>query len=130
MTIRRNTSRTFHRRLYAGQMEKLKILKRNDDQQQGTVVALVMYQCRRSDVMKTGEPLQNDMSADHRTVWHIPRIEMDRLGINYFNAADRFVQLKEGREKGWTWMLESDTIIDVKAFGEQLDLACKRTDPA
>ena len=128
MVLKRNTTRTFHRRLYAGEMEKVKILKRNDDQQQGTVRALICYQARRSAIIKTGETYQGDMIGDHTTVWHIPFVEMQRLGINYFNPADRIVQL-EGREKGNTWMPEATTVIDVKLFGNHIDLACKRCDP-
>src|SRR5438552_1028660 len=108
--MNRNNTRTFHRHLYAGMLESVRLLKRDDDQKQGTVRAIILFECRRSRIIKTGEPVQGDMSENHHTVWHIPRVELDRVGVAYLNAADRIVQL-EGAEKGFTWQLESDNGI-------------------
>lgn len=125
MGLNRNNCKTFHRTLYSGMLESVTLLKRNDDQQQGTVKAIILYQCRRSKINKSGEPIAGDMSSDHRTVWHIPICEMERTGINHINAADRIVQ-REGSEKGRTWQPEADTMIDVKLFGDHTCIACKR----
>ena len=124
MPLNRLTTRTFHRVLYATELEKITMLKRNDDQQQGTVRSLVLFQCRRSRLFKTGEPYQGDMSSSHRIVWHIPRIELDRAGVNYINALDRIIDYK-----GWWWQPESTTTITVKLFLNHLCIDCLRVDP-
>jgi hypothetical protein len=79
-------------------------------------------------IFKTGETIQGDMSADHRTTWHIPRIELDRIGIAYLNAADRIRQ-DFGNEKGSYWMPDAETRISVKLGSVEIDLDCTRVDP-
>lgn len=128
MPLRRNNTRRFSRKTYAGITEKVRILKRNDNQQQGTVTTYILFRCRRSQIAKTGETIQGDMVSDHTTVWHIPRTELERVGINYLNPLDRIEQL-QGREAGWWWQPEATTVIDVKLFGNEIDLACLRVDP-
>ena len=128
MPLRRENCRTFHRALYAGQMEKIQLLKRDDDQRQGVVRSEIMYNCRRSAIERTGEMIQADNQVNHRTVWHIPRIELERVKVNHLNPADRIVQL-EGREKGWTWQPEASTLIQEKLFGNYITMVCLRTDP-
>lgn len=124
------TTRNFHRTLYggAGYLESVSLLKRDDDQQQGTVAAHTLYECRRSSITKTGEPIQHDMAEEHRTVWHIPRTELDRVGVNYIGVLDRIVQL-EGVEAGSVWQPESDTLIEIKLFANHVHFIAKRTDP-
>jgi len=80
--------------------------------------------CRRSLITKTGEPIQNGMLSEHRTVWHIPRIVLDQVGVRYLNPADRIVD-KEGRY----WQPESTTVITEKLFSLHIDLECLRIDP-
>ena len=83
-------------------------------------------------VFKTGETILGDMLADHHCVWHIPRTELDRVGIRYLNPLDRIEQLEDGaaREKGWTWQVESDTAgYTLKLFGNHYCCACKKVDP-
>ncbi len=121
--MRRDNTREFHRRLYAGMLEALDILKRNDDQQQGTVRRIRIFECRRSVITKTGEMLAGDMQSDHRCTWHIPRIELDRVGINHLNPADRLVQV-EGPETGSVWQPEAPTLITLKMFGNHVCLDC------
>ena len=128
MPLRRNNQRSFTRKLFAGQLEKIRFHKRKDDLKQGTVTAYILYGVRRSMVTKTGEPIQGDMVAEHTCVWHIPRRELDRVGIHYINSADYIQQLQDP-EKDWWWQPESDTNIEVKLFGLELDLFCKRVDP-
>ena len=126
MPIDRFNTRSFHRRLYAGAgyLETVTLLKRKDDQQEGTVTAYTMHQCRRSRIQKQGEPLQGDMSADHRTVWHIPRTELDRIGIAYLNVLDRIVDKKQRY-----WQPESPDRLDIALFENQLHIQCVRVDP-
>ena len=128
MPLRRNNTRRFTRKTFAGQTEKVRILKRGDDQAQGTVTSFILYRCRRSQIMKTGETIQGDMVSDHECVWHIPRTEMERVGINHLNSLDRIQQL-QGREKDFWWQPEATTPIDVKMFANEIDLHCLRVDP-
>ena len=128
MPLRRNNTRGFTRLTFAGQLERIRIHKRGDDQQQGTVTTFILYQCRRSFITKGGETLQADMVTDHSCVWHIPRRELDRVGIQYLNPLDRIEQLV-GRESGWWWQPEATTNIEVKIFSNELDLFCLRVDP-
>ena len=124
MPLNKNNTRHFHKCLYGTILEKVTVLKRNDNQQQGTVQSFVLYSCRRSMIFKTGETLQGDMNSDHRTIWHIPRTEMDRVGINYFNPADRIV---DGQNRHW--QPESTTMITVKLFENHVCVDCLRVDP-
>jgi len=124
MPLNQRTTRTFTRTLYAGILQTVTLLKRNDDQQEGTIRSIQLFDCRQSRVFKTGEPIQGDMSVDHITMWHIPRRELDRVGVSYINAADRLID-KQNRY----WQPESNTVIEVKLFENEVDLQCKRTDP-
>lgn len=117
-------TRTFHRTLFAGMLETVTILKRNDNQQQGTVRTLIAHQCRRSKIAKAGQSIQGDMSTDHNTIWHIPITEMERLGINYFNVLDRIVD-----GKGRYWQPERGQTIESKLFENHTDIFCVRVDP-
>lgn len=122
--LRKSTTRTIaYRRVFGGNTETITLYKRGDDQQQGTVVTYKLFNCRRSLVTKSGETIQGDMSSQHRTVWHIPRSELDRVGIAYLNPIDLI------REKnGDIWQPESTTVITVKLFDNEIDLSCLRLD--
>ena len=124
MGLRKNNTRTYHRKLFAGQLERIVLLKRNDDQQEGVVRAIILYQCRKSMVQKVGEQIQGDMVVGHTTVWHIPVIELKRTGVNWLNSLDRIVD-KQGRY----WQPEATTRIDIKLFENHVDLSCLRVDP-
>lgn len=123
MPMRRVLCRQFHRRLFGGQMQKIQLLKRGDDQAEGTVVSLILFQCRHSLIVKTGEPLAGDMASGSRTVWHIPRTELDRVGVAYLNAGDRIREI-DGPNSGRVWMPESTDEITVKLFATHLDVMC------
>jgi len=129
MPLRRSTTRTFHRTLYAGMLESVRLLKRGDNQQQGTVTPYVLYQCRRSAISKTGQTLDGAQNVGNRTVWHIPRTELERVGINYLNPLDRIEQLDEP-ERGYIWQPEAPETIDVKLFANHVCVACKLVKPA
>ncbi len=95
-------------------METVTLLKRNDDQQEGTVTAYVLFNCRRSPIEKDKEPLLQDMNAGSRTVWHIPYVELSRVGVGYLNALDRIVDTASGSPR--YWMMEVGSEIRHKLF--------------
>lgn len=123
MPLNKANTRTFHRCLWSGILETITLLKRNDDQQQGTVRAITLFQCRKSSIAKTGEPIQGDI-AETSVTWKIPRVELDRVGVTWINAIDRIVD-KYNRY----WQPESKQTIDIKLFENFIYLACVRIDP-
>lgn len=124
MPLNRRNQRVFHRTLFAGMNQTVTLLKRGDDLQQGTVTAYTLFQVRRSLISKTGEQIVGGTQSDHRCIWHIPRVEMDRVGVTYINSADRIVD-QEGRY----WQPEATTEIVDKLLELHLDLQCLRIDP-
>ena len=124
MPLNRANCRTFHRCLYAGILETITLLKRNDDQQQGTVRAIKVYNCRRSPIYKTGQTLQHDMVSNHRIVWHLWAIDLQRVGVNFISPLDRIVD-----NKGRYWQPESTTMITVKLFEQEFHLDCLAVNP-
>lgn len=126
MLINRINIQNSHKTILAGGlMQTVTLLKRKDDQQQGVVVAIPLFNCHRGRIQKTGQTIQGDMSSNHTTVWHIPRVELDRAGVQYLNALDRIVD-----KKGRYWQPESPQLIDVKLLETRIDLQCvQRTPP-
>ncbi len=119
----------FHRTLYSGMMEKIRLHKRNDDQRQVDVTTYIIHEARRSSIQKGGQTLDGDMNVDHTTVWHIPTSELRRVGINYLNPADVIEQLT-GEEKGNQWMPLANTTIESKLFTTHAHVACLLHKPA
>lgn len=124
MPLSPKNTRTFHRKLYAGELETITLLKRNDDQQAGTVSAYVLYQCRHSIMHKTNEQIAGDETANHRCTWHIPRVELDRIGIDHLNSLDRIVD-----KRNMYWQGESTTEIRLKIWLNHYCIDCLRVDP-
>ncbi|MDE2098086.1 MAG: hypothetical protein KGL39_12605 [Patescibacteria group bacterium] len=124
MPIRANNQRNFHRKLFAGQTETITLKKRGDDQNEGTITDYLLFTCRRSLFTKTGEQIALDETANTRCVWHIPKVELDRVGISWLNSLDRIV---DGKNR-W-WQPEATTTITVKLFSQHVDLECLRVDP-
>ena len=106
---------------FGGQTETVTLLKRNDDQQEGTVTSYLVFRARHSKFEKTEEPLAGSMTATYKTIWHLPRVELDRIGIGYLNSADRIVDLR-----GWQWQPESTTVIVESLFMNEIDVYCLR----
>ena len=123
MAIDEHTSKFFHRRLYSGKgmLQTTTCLKRDDDQQEGTVRAVKLFQTRWSILSKSGEPIHGDWAVGSSRTLHVPRISMERAGIAYFNAADRFVD-RDGR----VWEPESTTSVVVKLLECHVCIQCKR----
>lgn len=124
MPMRKNNTRGFNRRLYAGELQTITLLKRDNDQKEGTVTAYVLYDCRCEKIHKRGQPIQGDMSIDHQTIWHIPSEQLRRVGVNYINVLDRFVD-KHHR----FWQPESGQLIVTRLFENQCFISCCRVDP-
>ena len=124
MPLRANLCRGFHRTLFGGVLETVTLLKRDDNQRQGTVTSYLVFQCRKSLIVKTGETLQGDMTSDHRTTWHLPKSELDRVGINHLNPLDRIVD-----SDGDYWQPESTTQITEKLWKQQITIDCLKVDP-
>lgn len=103
MPLNRDNTRTFHVTLYAGWTDTITIQKRSNDQNMGQIRTLVAYDCREKKIDHSGEPLKGTAAAGDRTIWQIPRIEMDRLGITEFNALDRIIG-----PDGQTWQIEAN----------------------
>jgi hypothetical protein len=135
MPLNRNNCRVFHRRLYGGILKTCTLLKRGDDQNEGTVVSFVLFQCRRSSIARTGEPIQKDMTVDSSTMWHVPRSELIRIGIRYLSSLDRIVEDHDNANQPvppdqyrW-WQPEATTVIEEKLFENETHIACLRVDP-
>jgi hypothetical protein len=134
MPLNRHNTNVFHRTLYGGILKTIQLLKRGDDQKQGTVVAYTLFECRRSNIQKKGETIQAGMSDEHRTTWQIPRTELDRNGIAYLNPLDRIVERSDA-DSGPNynlyryWQPESSQTIDIDQFENYVFLECIRIDP-
>jgi len=118
------TTRTFHRKLYAGELETITLLKRNDDQGQTTVRSLKIFNVRKSPIVKTGQTIQGEMSSDERTVWHLFSVELENAGVDYINNLDRIVD-----SQGRYWQPESTVSIVRKLFENESHVECMRVDP-
>lgn len=135
MPLNHANTRTFHRRLYSGELITCILLKRGNDQAQGTVVSHALFETRRSSQVKRGEPIQDDMAAQHTTSWHIPVTELHRVGVQYLNALDRIVE-DHGQgnavlsPQDWHyWQPESGDTIHVKLFSNWVTFDALRVDP-
>lgn len=122
MPITRYNQKTFHRTLYGpGILESVTLLKRDDNQRQGVVRSVKLFDCRWGQIAKQGETYDGDMTSNHKRTLHIPRIELERAGVNYINPADRFVD-----ESNRTWVNESTDVIDIKLMENHVCVTCQR----
>lgn len=119
MPLRPELVRTFHRCLFSGWNQTVQLLKRKDDQQAGTVTRYELYDCYWGLVTKSGQPIKGEMQTSHRRTLHIPRIELERVGVHYIMPLDRFIDA-EGR----TWQPESTTQIAEKLQFQHVDVDC------
>lgn len=124
MPLRKNNTRTFHRTLYAGELETVVVYKRDGGPYSGSQRAIKLFECRWKPIEKTGQPLVGDNSSDHRRELVIPRSELDRVGIGYIIPGDKFSDAQ-----GRYWQTESDNMIEVKLFENFVNVQTKRTDP-
>lgn len=124
MPLNRQNTKFFHRHLYAQELETVTLYKRADGQAAGQVRKLVLFDCRWSTINRTGEIMMTDLTIKDARTLHIPRVELDRVGVQYLNPADRFVDA-EGR---W-WEPEAPTGFKVKLFQNHWCVDCLRIDP-
>ena len=124
MPLGRINTSVFHRRLYAGELETVTLLKRRDDQKEGSVVALKLFECRRGNISKQGEAIQTDETAEHYVQWLIPYTELKRVGVNYLNVLDRIVD----KFNMW-WQPESPQTITLAIFDNYYAIDTVRIDP-
>jgi hypothetical protein len=126
MPLNRDNTRSFYQKTFAGSgtLETITLLKRGDNQQQGTVTAYVLFNCRRSRIHKAGTTIQETMTYRNWAVWHVSRCELDQAGVPYLTKLDRIVD-SEGRH----WQPETPEDLDIKLFENQIDIPCQRVDP-
>jgi hypothetical protein len=124
MPLKRRNQHVFQRRLYAGQLEKVILLKRLDDQNEGSVTAYTLYQCRRGNITKSGEAIYKDTGAFTYLQWLIPCTELRRVGVNYLNVLDRIVD-----QFGMFWEPESPETITLAIFDNFYVIPARRVDP-
>lgn len=122
--LRKKVMRNAHRYISSGRQEKVELLKRDDDQRQGTVTRYLIFQCRWTKISRTGELIQSEILVDNNRTLHVPVVELKRVGVHHINPADRFIDI-EGRY----WQPESSTTIEEKLFSSHLDIFCVRIDP-
>jgi len=122
MPLTRYNTRTFQRTLYGpGILETVTLYKRDDDQRSGTVRSVTLFDVRFAREFKSGEPLLGDMASDHYCELHVPRVELERAGVNYVNALDRFKRNRDGS----VWQPESTTVITVKLMRNHVCIQCR-----
>ena len=124
MPIRKNNTKSFFRKIFAGEVESVCLLKREPDQRAGTVREVGLYPIRWKPIMQTGEPLQGSFTSVNRRTICIPRAALDEAGVAYISSLDRFRD-----EQGRHWQPESTTIIDIKLFENIVNVDCLRCDP-
>lgn len=129
MGIDPTTTRTFHRTLYAGMLQTVTLLKRNDDQQQGTIRSVSLFECRQSMVFSDGEIIHGDEQVNTRCVWHIPRITLEAAGVDHIMPADRIVNLTASFGVRGYWQPEATTETIRKLFSNHYCVHCLRVDP-
>jgi hypothetical protein len=105
-------------------LKTIQLLKRNDDQAEGTVTSYILWEVRRGQIFKTDEPILHDMSASYRTTFHIPRITLEYVGVTYINALDRIVELSDQRVVLRIWQPEATTQITEKLFENHYCVDC------
>ena len=91
MPMNARNVRQFHKTLYAGQLETVTLLKRNPDMDASVVTSYVLFNCRWSKLTKKGQQLDGEDTSNYQRTLHIPREELDRVGVNFINALDRFI---------------------------------------
>lgn len=127
MVLNRLTTRTFHKRLYAGQnpgwLSSITLTKRNSDQAAGTTTAYTLNNCRRKKVYHQGNPLLTAVAADDYTIFQIPREELDANNIDpgLINPLDRITD-----EDGYVWQPEADNNILLQLGYNFINVTCKR----
>jgi hypothetical protein len=109
-----------------GVVQKVTLLKRGPDQQQGTVTSFTLFGCRRGVIQRHGQTLDGKQSTNSRVTWHVPFSELKRNGIDYLTALDRIVDTAGGTG---TWQPEANTKIHEKLIRTHCDVDCMMVNP-
>lgn len=123
MPIDKYNQRDLHQHLYngIGMLQRIRLLKRGPDQQQGTVTAYILYNCRRSAITRQGQTLDGKLSSKSRVTWHIPQEQLDRIGVKYLTALDRIEDIEYGTG---TWQPEASDRVVEKLLATHNDVFC------
>lgn len=112
------------RNLYSGQLEKVTLFAREPNMKASVTHPVILYDCRWSRIVKAGQQLDDEQTSDMNRMLHIPRAELQRVGVNYINPIYQFMD-QEGRY----WQAESDTPIVSQLWENVIDVNCHRIDP-
>lgn len=124
MPLRKSNTRYFYRTLFAGETERITLLKRDPDMRASVVTSYLIFNSHWGPITKTGESHGSDVLAHHKRVVFIPRAEITRVGISYINPLDRLVDIQ-----GRFWQPEGTTVIIAKLWENYLEIHTLRTDP-
>lgn len=124
MPLRKSNTRSFHKKLYAGELETITLLKRDNNFRAMVITKYTLFNCRMGQITKSGEQLDNDQTSNMRRTLHIPREELDRVGVQYLKALDTFID-----SQNRFWQAQSDTTITGKLWENHYDVECVRIDP-
>jgi len=131
MVIRRENQKTFHRTLFGpGITQTLTLLKRGDNFGASVVTAYRLFDCWKGTIRKYGEVVGGayddaDQQVSHMVTWHVPVIELKRIGIDRLNPLDRLVEESPRRY----WQPEATTILVYNLLENFFDVECLRIDP-
>lgn len=126
MPLNSRNTRNFAGVLRGGSdLQKIILYKRGFDQEQGQVVALVMFRCWRGPIQRAGQPLRGRLTAEATCVWSIPRAELNRAGVDTIMPADKLYDPKQGDY----WSPFASTTITEALFGNVVRFQCRQTDP-
>lgn len=111
-----------HEKLYAGWLQgPVTLIHRNDDLQQGTTTSYTLFNVWAKRIHHNGEPIQGSMGVGDTRGWLIPVAELNRVGVNYINALDVFVD-----DQGRHWQPESPDMITLQLGENYYDIGTKR----
>lgn len=127
MVLNRLTTRSFHKRLYAGTnpgwLSTVTLTKRNSDQGAGTTTDYILNFVRRKKIYHQGNPLLTVVASQDYAVFQIPKEELDLHNVDpsLLNPLDRITD-----EDGYVWAPESDNSIVLQLGKNFINLTCKR----
>ncbi len=124
MGITAKTQKHMMRHLYAGMLQSVTLLKRGNDQAEGTVTAFRLHGLRQARIYKSGQPINGNMAVGSNVTWHIPMAELERVGVAYLNVLDRIVD-----KTGAYWQPETGQMIRTQLLKTHVCYECVRVDP-
>lgn len=123
---RRNTGDRARVTHAGADVQELTLYKRGDDQQQGTVRTVRLFTCYRDSITRSGQTLRRRLTVDGKTTWHLSKAELQRNGVNFISATDKFYDPVGG---DW-WTPYAEQTITEPVLSGTVDIECKMTDPS